>query len=46
MGNIVKLGPMLNRLKSGNEEDAELHLGFYRDENGDLCEVDEEEEEE
>lgn len=44
MGNIVKLGPMLNRLKSGNEEDAELHLGFYRDENGDLCEIDEEEE--
>lgn len=30
------------RLKSGAEEDAELHLGFYLDENGDLCQVDEE----
>ena len=30
------------RLKSGDEEDADLHLGFYLDENGDLCQVDEE----
>lgn len=37
---------LLNRLRSGAEEDAELHLGFYRDKNGDICEVDEEEEEE
>jgi len=29
-------------LKSGDEEDADLHLGFYLDENGDLCQVDEE----
>lgn len=28
---------LLNRLKSGKPEDAELHLGFYLDENGDLC---------
>lgn len=26
-----------NRLKSGAIADAELHLGFYLDENGDLC---------
>lgn len=31
------------RLKSGAEEDAELHLGFYLDENGDLCQVEEDE---
>lgn len=30
------------RLKSGDEEDAELHLGFYLDEDGDLCQVDDE----
>ena len=30
-------------LKSGKEEDAIWHLGFYLDENGDLCQVDEEE---
>ena len=29
-------------LKSGNEEDAIYHLGFYLDENGDLCQVEEE----
>ena len=28
---------LLTRLKSGKPEDAELHLGFYLDENGDLC---------
>ena len=28
---------LLTRLKSGKVEDAELHLGFYLDENGDLC---------
>ena len=27
-------------LKSGTEEDAIYHLGFYLDENGDLCQVD------
>lgn len=36
---------LLNRLRSGAEEDAELHLGFYLDENGDLCQVDPDEEE-
>lgn len=36
---------LLNRLKSGAEEDAELHLGFYLDENGDLCQVDTDEQE-
>lgn len=30
-------------LKSGLEKDAIYHLGFYLDENGDLCQVDEEE---
>ena len=30
------------KLKSGDEEDADLHLGFYLDENGDLCQVDDE----
>ena len=29
-------------LRSGDEEDAEWHLGFYLDENGDLCQVDDE----
>lgn len=29
------------KLKSGDEEDADLHLGFYLDENGDLCQVEE-----
>lgn len=28
-------------LKSGKEEDAIWHLGFYLDENGDLCQVEE-----
>ena len=28
------------RLKSGKIEDAELHLGFYLDDNGDLCQED------
>lgn len=26
-------------LKAGTEETAALHLGFYLDENGDLCQV-------
>lgn len=30
---------LVNRLKSGKIEDAELHLGFYLDEDGDLCQV-------
>ena len=29
-------------LKSGEEQDAVYHLGFYLDENGDLCQVEEE----
>ena len=29
-------------LKSGSEADAIYHLGFYLDENGDLCQVEEE----
>ena len=36
------LSDLETRLKSGDEEDADLHLGFYLDENGDLCQVDEE----
>ena len=37
-----QLSDLESRLKSGAEEDADLHLGFYLDENGDLCQVDEE----
>ena len=37
------LASLETRLKSGAEEDAELHLGFYLDENGDLCQVEEDE---
>ena len=37
------LSSLKTRLKSGAEEDAELHLGFYLDENGDLCQVEEDE---
>ena len=37
-----QLSDLETRLESGDEEDAELHLGFYLDENGDLCQVDEE----
>lgn len=37
------LSSLETRLKSGAEEDAELHLGFYLDENGDLCQVEEDE---
>ena len=37
-----QLSDLETRLKSGEEEDADLHLGFYLDENGDLCQVDEE----
>ncbi len=33
---------LVNALKSGREEDAGYHLGFYLDENGDLCQVEEE----
>lgn len=31
------LSTLERRLKSGAIADAELHLGFYIDENGDLC---------
>ena len=37
-----QLSDLETRLKSGDEEDADLHLGFYLDENDDLCQVDEE----
>ena len=37
------IGQLVTRLKSGAEEDAELHLGFYLDENGDLCQAEEDE---
>ena len=37
-----QLSDLETRLKSGDEEDADLHLGFYLDENSDLCQVDEE----
>ena len=37
------LAEMGSSLKSGLEKDAIYHLGFYLDENGDLCQVDEEE---
>lgn len=32
-----------SHITSKDEEDADYHLGFYIDENGDLCQVDEEE---
>lgn len=33
----------ISAVKSGEESDADYHLGFYLDENGDLCQVDDEE---
>ena len=36
------LSDLKSALKSGDEEDAIYHLGFYLDENGDLCQVEEE----
>ena len=38
---LGELSDLETRLKSGDEEDADLHLGFYLDENGDLCQVEE-----
>lgn len=38
---LGELSDLETRLKSGAEEDADLHLGFYLDENGDLCQVEE-----
>ena len=38
----AELDALKSALRSGAEEDAEWHLGFYLDENGDLCQVDEE----
>lgn len=35
--NETAISTLLTRLKSGKVEDAELHLGFYLDSNGDLC---------
>ncbi len=31
------VGNLINRLKSGSIGDAALHLGFYLDADGDLC---------
>ena len=39
--NAAGLADLITRLKSGKAEDAELHLGFYLDENGDLCQKEE-----
>lgn len=33
----AQLAALVSRLKSGSAKDAELHLGFYLDVNGDLC---------
>ena len=35
--NEKAINALITRLKSGAIADAELHLGFYLDENGDLC---------
>lgn len=37
----TELDTLKTRLMSGVIADAELHLGFYLDEDGDLCQVDE-----
>lgn len=37
-----EIGDLKSALLSGAEEDAIWHLGFYLDENGDLCQVEEE----
>lgn len=37
------VGDLKSSLTSGLKKDAIYHLGFYLDENGDLCQVDEEE---
>ena len=37
-----KVRDLKSALKSGDEEDAIYHLGFYLDEDGDLCQVEEE----
>lgn len=37
-----EIADLKSALRSGAEADAEWHLGFYLDENGDLCQVDEE----
>ena len=38
----TEISDLESALKSGEEEDAIWHLGFYLDENGDLCQVEEE----
>ena len=38
----VVVSDLKSALKSGEEQDAVYHLGFYLDENGDLCQVEEE----
>lgn len=40
--NAFDISDLRSALKSGKEEDAIWHLGFYLDENGDLCQVEEE----
>lgn len=37
-----ELNDLATRLKSGKIEDADLHLGFYLDSNGDLCQKEDE----
>jgi len=39
----AELEALRTRLMSGDVTDAELHLGFYLDEDGDLCQVDDDE---
>ena len=42
---VSAINELITRLTSGAEADASLHLGFYLDQNGDLCQVEENEEE-
>ena len=40
--NPVRNSVVTGKMKSTSQEDAIYHLGFYLDENGDLCQVDDE----
>lgn len=40
-GDDADVTTLTSRLTSGKKADAELHLGFYIDENGDLCQLEE-----
>lgn len=42
VGTEADVADLKSALLSGAEEDAIWHLGFYLDENGDLCQVEEE----